>query len=114
MMVLAAILIVIGSLLALAAAIGVVRFPDTLSRSHAMGVAATLGILVTMLGVVFGLSDLGAGGKATLTVLFVFLTSPVGSHMIGRATYLFGKRPAQLVRDDLRDHQDELEDHPSA
>lgn len=79
-----------------------------------MGVAATLGILVAMLGVVFGLGDLGAGGKAALTVLFVFLTSPVGSHMIGRASYLFGKQRGKLVRDDLRPHEDELDDHPSA
>lgn len=92
---------VLGSMLLLVAAIGVIRFPDTLARTHALGLGATLGLALLMGGVVFALRDVGATAKAVLTVLFVFVTAPVGSHMLGLATYRFGRTPKTLRKDDL-------------
>lgn len=78
------ILMLLGAIIALIGTIGVIRFPSSLLRAHAMGVAATLGLLVFMVGVLIEMSHLGAGAKAALIVLFMFLTAPVGSHMLGR------------------------------
>lgn len=44
------VLILIGSLLVLAAAIGVARFPDTMSRVHAISKPQTTGLILTILG----------------------------------------------------------------
>lgn len=103
---LAAAFMVLGALACLASAIGVVRFTDPQARAHALGVAATVGILAMMLGVTFALRDLAAGAKAGLTVLFILITSPVGSHMIGRAAYTSRAAPRDLRRNDLL-HQDQ-------
>ena len=46
----AAVLVLSGSLLALTAAIGVVRFPDTLSRMHAATKPQVLGLLLVLTG----------------------------------------------------------------
>jgi len=101
--------ILLGSLLTLASSLGIVRFPCTFTRAHALGVASTLGILCVMFGVVLAQGALAAGGKAFLTVVFIFLTSPVGSHMLGRAAYLFSKQGSDFERDDLSGHIEEPE-----
>ena len=48
--VLAGVLVLAGSALALTAAIGVVRFPDTLSRMHAATKPQVLGLLLVLVG----------------------------------------------------------------
>ena len=48
--VLSLILIISGSLLTLAAAIGIARFKDTMSRVHAVSKPQTTGLILTMLG----------------------------------------------------------------
>ena len=45
-----AVLVLGGSTLALTAAIGVVRFPDTLSRMHAATKPQVLGLLLVLVG----------------------------------------------------------------
>lgn len=104
-----AFLLIVGAFITLASAVGLVRFPDTLSRAHALSMGATMGVLFAMLGVALALWDLSAAGKALLTVVFMFLTAPVGSHMLGRAAYLFSKPPVQVKSDELKGQCAELE-----
>lgn len=112
--VLAAVLMVLGGLFLLVSAVGVVRFPDSLARAHALGVGATLGAPLVLVGVVLALGDLGAGAKALLTIAFIFITSPVGSHMLGRAAYRFSNMPAFLRKDELAAHEGEEVEEASA
>ena len=51
-----AVLILGGSALALTAAIGVVRFPDTLTRMHAASKPQVLGLLLVLVGAAIRLS----------------------------------------------------------
>ena len=76
-----------GSFLALAAGVGVLRFPDLLARMHAGTKPQVLGMLV-------------------LIVVFQLLTAPVAAHMVGRAGYRTGK-----VRNDLLVLDELTEDH---
>ncbi len=110
----AAVFMVAGAFFALASAIGLVRFSDTFLRAHALGMGATVGILFGMLGVILALTHLGAGAKGLLTVGFIFLTAPVGSHMLGRAAYMFLRLPSSLRLDELAEHRVEMDDddHP--
>ena len=86
----AAILIVIGSVFGLIAAIGMIRLPDTLIRMHAATKAGTLGAGLILAGAALYFTGLGLVLRTLLTLMFIFLTAPVAAHLIGRAAYRTG------------------------
>jgi multicomponent Na+:H+ antiporter subunit G len=86
----AAILIMIGSLFCLIAAVGMIRLPDTLIRMHAATKAGTLGAGLILAGAALYFTGLGLVLRALLTLMFIFLTAPVAAHLIGRAAYRSG------------------------
>ncbi len=83
--VLAAVCILAGVALTLLAAVGLLRFPDALSRMHAQSKPAVLGALLILLGAGLALRSLSLFGIILLVAIFQLLTSPVGSHMLARA-----------------------------
>jgi len=87
---LAALLIMTGSVFALIAAIGMIRLPDTLIRMHAATKAGTLGAGLILAGAAFFFAELGLVLRALLTLMFLYLTAPVAAHLIGRAAYRSG------------------------
>lgn len=98
------ILLIGGALMSLAAGIGLVRFPDLLSRMHAATKPQVLGLLLFLLALAL---ETGSWPLIPLLVLcwfFQLLTSPVSAHMVGRAGY----RTRHLRRDLLT--IDELDD----
>ena len=100
----AAICLVLGALLALIAAIGILRFPDVLTRMHSATKPQVLGLLLILLGLGFRLRDPGSIGLLVLVALFQLVTSPIASHMVGRASFRAGQaRPELLVVDELSD-----------
>jgi multicomponent Na+:H+ antiporter subunit G len=80
---LTATLILTGALFILTAAIGVVRLPDVLCRSHAVAKALTLGMFLMLLGLWVHLGDSDAALKITLAMFFQLVTIPVASHLVG-------------------------------
>lgn len=81
----------VGSFFSMVSAVGLLRLPDVYSRLHAVTKATTLGTAGLL--VASGVLALGQGSlpfAECLTILFIFLTNPVGGHMIGRAAYLTG------------------------
>jgi multicomponent Na+:H+ antiporter subunit G len=100
--VVAAICLLLGALLALIAAIGVLRLPDLLSRMHAATKPQVLGLILILVGLAFRLRDPSALGILVLIGLFQLLTSPVANHMVGRASIRAGQvREDRLVVNDL-------------
>jgi multicomponent Na+:H+ antiporter subunit G len=97
--VIAGILLVTGSTFATIAAIGIVRFPDVLSRMHAATKPQTVGLLLILTGVGFRLGDLSDITILVLIGLFQLLTAPVSAHMVGRAAFRtgFARRDALTV-----------------
>lgn len=89
--IISALFLFLGSLLAFIGAIGVIRFPGVLSRMHAMTKAASLGMGSILIGVCVHFKDPFVIGKSMLIMAFIFLTLPIGSHMIGRVSYLSGE-----------------------
>lgn len=94
--VVAAVLVLAGSLLALTAAIGVVRFPDTLSRMHAATKPQVLGLLLVLAGAAIRLRGHPDIGMVILTGLFTVITAPVVANRVGQLAYR-----EQAYRDDL-------------
>ncbi|RIV40952.1 monovalent cation/H(+) antiporter subunit G [Micromonospora radicis] len=96
--------LVAGALLSLAAAIGVLRFPDAPTRMHAATKPQVLGVLLLLLGVSLRLRTLSDIGMIALIALFQLATAPVAAQMIGRAAYRTGRLDRQLLEaDDLAD-----------
>lgn len=94
--VVAAVLVLGGSTLALTAAIGVVRFPDTLSRMHAATKPQVLGLLLVLAGAAIRLRGNVDVGMVILTGLFTIITAPVVANRVGQLAYR-----EQNIRDDL-------------
>jgi multicomponent Na+:H+ antiporter subunit G len=79
------VLALVGATFTLLAGVGVLRFPDTLSRMHAATKATTLGLLLIVAAAVAQLT--GGSTKLGFAVGLVFLTAPVAAHLVGRSTY---------------------------
>jgi multicomponent Na+:H+ antiporter subunit G len=109
------VLILLGALLSLVAAVGLLRFPDLLTRMHSAAKPQVLGLLLVALGLACVLRDLSASLLLLLTVLAQMVTSPVSGHMLGRASYRAGQvRTDLLVSDDLSRHLARDDDHRGA
>lgn len=87
MEVLASVLLLVGSSLALISALGLQRFADVFARMHAATKPATLGLILVAVGAEFTIGGTGPVVKLTLVVLLQLLTAPVGAHLVGRATF---------------------------
>jgi len=83
----AQVLICLGSLLIVLAAVGVLRMPDVYTRMHAATKAASLGLAFILAGAAVLLDDGVATAKLILAIVFQFMTAPVAAHVIGRAAY---------------------------
>ncbi|MBP3088453.1 cation:proton antiporter [Corynebacterium sp. sy017] len=81
--------IFLGAIFVLSAAVGLVRFKDSLSRVHAITKPQTLGLVLTVIGALLRLlsvpevhrSDMGV---LVLLVFFTLITSPITGQRVGR------------------------------
>jgi multicomponent Na+:H+ antiporter subunit G len=94
--IIAAVLVLGGSTLALTAATGVLRFPDTLTRMHAASKPQVLGLLLVLAGAAVRLRGNIDVGMLILTGLFTVITAPVVANRVGQLAYR-----EQNIRDDL-------------
>ncbi|RMI42053.1 monovalent cation/H(+) antiporter subunit G [Streptomyces triticirhizae] len=84
--VISGVLLLTGAAFCLVSGIGLVRFPDTVSRLHAASKAQTLGLLLVVLGAVFQ-TPLGKAPALLLVGAFSLLTAPVTGHIVARIAY---------------------------
>lgn len=89
----AALLLLGGSVLGLAGAIGILRLPDFYTRTHAAGITDTLcsGLFLAALVVHFGLTL--ASLKVLLIFVFLLFTCPTASHALARTARTNGLEP---------------------
>ena len=98
--------ITVGVIFTIVTVVGVLRLPDVYTRAHAASKSATLGVLSILLGVFFHfwLNKGHISVQLLLGILFLFVTSPIGGHLMARAAYISGVKPSELtVRDDLEE-----------
>lgn len=117
------VLLIGGALMSVAAAVGLMRFPDLLSRMHAASKPQVLGLLLFLLAMAVEFRSWKLLPVLAVAWVFMLLTAPVSAHMVGRAGYRTKHlRPELLVIDELDDvveraqrllqeaEQDELDD----
>ena len=94
----------VGVLFIVVTAIGLVRLPDLYTRAHAASKSATLGVMCILIGVFFHfwLIEDHFNPRILLGILFLFITGPVGGHIMTRSSYIAGVKPWKgTVRDEL-------------
>lgn len=99
-----AVILLVGSLFCLVAAIGLLRFEDVFLRLHASTKAGTLGVGLIMIVAAVGFATTESVARALATVFFILLTAPVAGHMIARAAYAAGTRLSRATVLDEREH----------
>lgn len=85
--ILVAILLVVGCLMSLIAGIGLLTFPDMLTRMHAATKPQVLGFLLIFAGLAIHLRSWAVIPVLVLAWGMQLLTAPVSAHMIGRSGY---------------------------
>lgn len=104
------VLIIPGSFFVFSAAVGVVRFRDTMSRVHAITKPQTTGLILIIVGAIirmvgsedFSVGERGDMGMLVLLVVFALMTSPVTAQRLGRIARregLYG-RAEDMTRND--------------
>lgn len=89
-------LFAVGLFFIVVAAIGFCRLPDLYCRMHVTGILDTFGVPVVLLGLtVYNLAngEVITAGKLMLMIIFLYLTSPLIGHLLGRAALEFGYAP---------------------
>lgn len=77
---------------ALVAALGVLRFPDVLTRMHASSKVASFAGALALLAAAIDIGTVSAATRASFAILFIFLTAPIGAHLLGRAAAWRGRQ----------------------
>jgi len=111
------VLVVLSAFFSMAAGIGIVRFPDVLTRLHAATKPQVLGLATVLLAIVVQVPTWGVATTAVLVMTFQLLTQPMTAHMLGRSAYRTEHvRRDLLIEDelgrDIADHAvpDELDE----
>ncbi len=78
------ILTVLGLCCLVSGVVGVYRFKFSLNRIHAAALMDTVGILLMLLGVICATGLNVTSAKILVVIAFLWLTSPVSGHLIGR------------------------------
>ena len=100
----AAVCLLLGAVLSLAAGVGLLRFPDALSRLHAATKPQVLGLIFIVIAMTISTRSLPVLFALVPVVLFQMLTAPIAAHMIGRAGYRTKNfRRELLAVDELED-----------
>ena len=85
--------VVAGAFFFLAGTVGLLRFPDTFTRAHALTKADNLGLGLVVLGLLPQMDGVLAGLKLILVWLMVLLASATVSQLIARAVRRGGPKP---------------------
>jgi multicomponent Na+:H+ antiporter subunit G len=87
------VLVCAGALLYLAGALGLLRFPDPLSRLHAISKADNLGLGLIVLGLLLQATSIAGGLKLVCVWLLAQLSAATASQLLARAVHRDRTRP---------------------
>ena len=97
---LSALFLLLGSLLGLTGAIGILRLPDFYTRIHAAGITDTLTAFLILTGVALLADSWLVVAKLAMVFFFLAFTSPTASHALAKAARQSGLEPVLAGRRD--------------
>ncbi len=98
------VLILLGAVLCLTAAIGLLRFRDVPTRLHAATKPQVLGLILICIAIAVALDSWQVAAFLVPVVLIQLATAPLSAHMVGRQAYRNGTIDERsLVVDELAD-----------
>lgn len=107
------VLVLVGACFTVLAAVGVNRFNDVFIRMHALSKASTIGLLLALVGAAVAARTANDVTSAALAALLHLGTSPIGNHIIARATYWAEGIPHGIdTRDELAETHGALRPPP--
>ncbi|MET3205617.1 MULTISPECIES: monovalent cation/H(+) antiporter subunit G [unclassified Arthrobacter] len=98
-----AVFLLVGALMSLAAAVGLLRFPDLLSRMHAATKPQVLGLFLLLAAIGLQMRTWWVWPALLVAWIFQLLTVPVSAHMVGRAGYRTKHLHRELLSSDELD-----------
>ncbi|MGR5175438.1 monovalent cation/H(+) antiporter subunit G [Vibrio parahaemolyticus] len=90
MEILTGILLCLGTFFVVVASLGVLRMPDLYTRMHASTKANTMGLTALLAAVAIGIPDVSVVSRVLGTMLFILLTAPVATHLLGKSMHANG------------------------
>lgn len=88
------VILILGGLIFLAVGvIGILRLPDFFTRSHSVGAADSLGIVLLFSGVALHHGLNLTSLKILFVLFFIYLLNPIGTHALVRAALRSGLKP---------------------
>ena len=96
------IMLYISGIFAIIGSLGLVRFPDFYTRTHAATMISvgsiSLGLLALILSAGWGVYSL----KIFIIIVFNLFTNPTATHAIAEKAYKMGIKPKNLVKDEMK------------
>ena len=94
--ILTALLLLSGLFILLTALVGIYKFDYVLSRMHAAAMGDTLGLMFCLAALIVSAPDIWTALKLLLIIIFLWVASPVASHLIARLEVTLNPRWQQL------------------
>lgn len=94
--ILTALLLLSGLFILLTAVLGMYKFDYVLNRMHAAAMGDTLGLLFCLTALIISAPDVWTSLKLLLIIIFLWVASPVASHLIARLEVTLNPRWQQL------------------
>jgi multicomponent Na+:H+ antiporter subunit G len=102
-----AVLVLSAAVMCLAAGVGLIRFPDVLTRLHAATKPQIFGLMAVALDVAVNNFSVGTVTLVLAIVVFQALTAPSAAHLVARSAYTGNNsRPDLLIADELAEVDD--------
>lgn len=83
----------LGAVVVLLGALGVVRFPDLFTRMHAAGVIDTFGAMLVLFGLCLAAGVSTETARMLLILAFLWVTSPTACHALAKTARAAGQEP---------------------
>ncbi|MDG2187797.1 MAG: monovalent cation/H(+) antiporter subunit G [Hyphomicrobiales bacterium] len=96
--IIAYILLIIGSLFLLIGAVGLIRMPDVFTRMHAVSVMESTGASLIIIGLIIYSGFNSVSLKLIVILLAVIFISSVATHALARACIHDGIKPLKISR----------------
>ena len=92
--------LLLGMIVLLVGALGLLRLPDFYSRTHAASMTDTAGAGFILVGLMLIAGFSLVTAKLLLILVFLLMTSPTAGHALAQAAMIDGLRPMGKVEED--------------